>query len=161
MTFINLYQAGSTRRWHTNRTIKDQDLAQHQWAVAMICREILPGRPNLIEAALTHDLGESVTGDTPYVGKTKYPRLKEAVNEAETEFAINNGLIETSQLTPLEQHCLRWADMFEAFLFAIMEVGLGNQHMQRVVETAIDALRKIGYPNARAEQLYKEAFNHE
>lgn len=159
MTFQTLYNAGSTRRWHTNPTLKDQDLAQHQWGVAMIIREIAPGNLYLLEAALTHDLGESVTGDTPYLGKTKYPKLKEAADFAEAEFAVRHSIPYGVEFTDEEKHCLRWADMFEALLFARREVAMGNQYMQKVTDTAIMALRNIGHPNARAEQLFKDALH--
>lgn len=154
--FKTLYDAGIVRRWHTNLCLKDQDLAQHQWGVAMICMELRPGNLPLIEAALTHDLGESITGDTPYLGKTKYDTLRVAANIAEREFNQEHELTHSSLLSPENQHCLRWADMFEAYLFALREVSLGNQRMQAVVDNALRALVKIGHPNERAVQLLKE-----
>jgi 5'-deoxynucleotidase YfbR-like HD superfamily hydrolase len=153
MNFKTLYNAGSVRRYHTQNVIKDQDLAAHQWGVAMICREIMPADLHLIEAALTHDLAESITGDIPYTGKKKYPKLKQTSLEAEREFAMVNST--PLQLTPIEQKCLAWADMFECWLFSMRELSMGNETMRGVADTALEALTAMGPPNKEAEKLMK------
>jgi len=153
MAFKILYNAGTVRRYHTNPVIKDQDLAAHSWGVAMIIREIMPGNLHLIEAALTHDLAESVTGDIPYTGKKKYPKLKQTSIEAEREFAMVNGT--PLHLTPVEQRCLSWADMFECYLFATREVEMGNNLMRYVADTAKEALVEMGPPNKEADKLFR------
>lgn len=151
--FKTLYSAGTVRRYHTHLVLKDQDLAAHSWGVAMIIREIMPGNLLLIEAALTHDLGESITGDIPYTGKKKYPKLREASLEAEREFEMVNGTL--AQLTPIETRCLAWADMLECYLFAIREVEMGNNTMRAVADTAREALAGMGPPNKEAEKLLR------
>ena len=156
MTFQALYDASTVKRWHTCLTIKEQDLAAHQWGVAMVIREIAPGHLHMLEYALTHDLGESVSGDTPYLGKSKYPAIKDAIDLAEFEFAMERKLPMFETFNTLEKQILRWADMFEAYLFALREVAMGNQHMQSVVDNALRALSRIGHPNERAIQLLKE-----
>lgn len=152
--FIQLYTAGTVKRWHAEQTIKEQDLAAHQWGVAMICRELMPSSRGLMVAALTHDLGESITGDIPYAGKSMYPGLRSISEEAEFEFAQTHDTF--VELDHKEQRCLQWADMFEAYLFALREVGLGNQFMQPVVDNALRALDRMGHPNERALQLLRE-----
>ena len=151
--FKTLYDAGAVRRYHTNKTLKDQDLAAHSWGVAMIIREIMPGNLMLIEAALTHDLAESVTGDIPYTGKRKHPLLKTASEDAEREFDMVNGTL--VQLTPIEARCLAWADMFECYLFSIREVEMGNNLMRFVVDTAREALINMGAPTKEADKLFR------
>lgn len=153
MNFKTLYNAGAVRRYHTQNLLKDQDLAAHSWGVALVIREIMPGNLHLVEAALTHDLAESVTGDIPYTGKKKYPKLKQTSLEAEREFAMVNGT--PLQLTPVEQKCLAWADMFECYLYSMREVDMGNNLMRYVVETAREALIAMGPPTKEADRLFR------
>ena len=156
MTFKTLYRAGIVKRWHTNLTLKEQSIAEHQWAVAMICTELRPGNLPLLSAALVHDLGESITGDLPYMGKRLFPPLKTTSEIAERRFATRHELVHIDVLSPENQHCLKWADMFEALLFAQREVALGNQFMIEVVRNAREALDTIGFPNQRAKELLDE-----
>jgi 5'-deoxynucleotidase YfbR-like HD superfamily hydrolase len=154
MNFRTKYEAGQVKRYHTQITLKEQTLAEHQWGVAMIVNEIYPQGYQLLMAALTHDLAESVTGDIPYTAKRDNYNLKEASDSAEDVFNFEHNLCQG--LNSEEQHILRWADMFECFLFARRETWLGNQTMRKVVETARDALNRIGPPNGKAIALFKE-----
>jgi len=152
--FRKLYDAGQVKRYHTQVTIKEQTLADHQWGVAMILNHIYPNGYQLLMAALTHDLAECESGDIPYTGKRDNYNLKSASDDAEEAFNFKYGLCQ--HLTTDEQHLLQWADMFECFLFASRETWLGNQTMQKVVATAREALNRIGHPNEKAAQLFKE-----
>lgn len=154
MNFKTLYDAGSVKRYHTNVTIKEQDLAAHQWGVAMIVREIAPGNLPLLEAALTHDLAESVTGDIPYTAKKRYDTIRIVSDTVEAQFNDKYGL--KFDLSPEDKHVLAWADMFECYLFSRRESWLGNQTMRRVMDTARDALANMGTPNERAAALFRE-----
>jgi 5'-deoxynucleotidase YfbR-like HD superfamily hydrolase len=153
-SFRTLYEAGSVKRYHTQVTIKEQDLAAHQWGVAMICQEIYPGDIKLIKAALVHDLGESQTGDIPYTAKRLYPTLSEISDMAEEAFAKKHGIY--TDLDDKESHCLRWADMFECYLFSRRESWMGNQTMRIIMDTARRALAEMGHPTDRAYQLFLE-----
>lgn len=75
MTNINrIFMAGLTTRWHTNPHLAQScdRIDGHQGRVARLAIAIWPDASrDLIVAALTHDDGESVTGDIPYQrGKT-------------------------------------------------------------------------------------------
>jgi len=154
MNFRIKYDAGQVKRYHTQITLQTQTLADHQWGVAMIVNEIYPQGYQLLMAALTHDLAEGRTGDIPYTAKRDNYNLKSASEDAEEAFNFEYGLCQG--LNSEEQHILKWADMFECFLFARRETWLGNQTMQKVVATARDALNRIGHPNDKAVQLFKE-----
>ena len=154
MNFRTKYEAGTIKRYHTQVTIKEQNLAEHQWGVAMIVNHIYPQGYQLLMAALTHDLGECRTGDIPYTAKRDNYNLKEAAKDVEEAFNFEHGLCQG--LNREEHKILAWADMFECFLFARRETWLGNQTMQKVVATARDALNRIGHPNDKAVQLFKE-----
>ena len=154
MTFTVLYNAARTKRWHTHDMLKEQNLADHQWGVALIVMTIMPGRYNLLKAALTHDLGEAVTGDVPYTGKKMYPEIKRLTEQAEYEFAVRYGT--ATSLTAEDAAILAWADMLEAYLHAKREVSLGNTTMKYVVDKALEALISMGSPNKIAYELLKE-----
>ena len=75
MTNINrIFMAGLTIRWHTNPHLAQtcDRIDGHQGRVARLAIAIWPDASrDLLIAALTHDDGESVTGDIPYQrGKT-------------------------------------------------------------------------------------------
>lgn len=154
MNFKTLYEAGAVKRYHTNLTIKEQDLAAHQWGVALIVNHIHPMGYNVLMAALTHDLAESVTGDIPYTAKQKFTPLRAVSDACEEAFNRDHGI--DYPLNKEEQHILHWADMFECFLFSRREAWMGNYHMKSVMITARDALIKMGHPNDKAAQLFKE-----
>lgn len=152
--FSILYKASRVKRWHTQQTIKEQNLAHHQWGVALIIMEILPGSYNALRAALTHDLAESVTGDIPYFAKRSFPMLGKEADKEERKFNIRHDI--HTYLTEEEQACLRWADMAEAFLFACEEVDMGNTTFYDIVEAAGDILNDTIPPNERASRLLVE-----
>jgi len=154
MSFQVLYNAARTKRWHTCDTLKEQNLADHQWGVALIVMELAPGNYNLLRAALVHDLGESVTGDIPYTGKRLYPELGYYSEAAERDFADGYGTM--VRLSDDERRIATWADMLEAYLFAKREVLLGNTTMSSVVDNAREALSTYKPPNPRAAELLKE-----
>ena len=75
MTNINrIFMAGLTTRWHTNPWLAQTHdrIDGHQGRVARLILALWPDASrDLIVAALTHDDGESITGDIPYQrGKT-------------------------------------------------------------------------------------------
>ena len=69
-----IFMAGLTTRWHTNPWLAQTHdrIDGHQGRVARLILALWPDASrDLIVAALTHDDGESITGDIPYQrGKT-------------------------------------------------------------------------------------------
>ena len=159
MSFKVLYRSGYVKRWHVEATIQTQNLAAHQWGVAMIIREICPGDIMLLEAALTHDCAEVVTGDIPFTAKRESPVLRAASELCEAEFNVRNKIQYEFELSKEQLHALAWADTFEALLFSQREIALGNQLMQDAKRNCMDAIFVMGHPNNVAEVLYKEMLN--
>lgn len=156
--FLKLYEAGAVKRWHTKVTIKEQDLAAHQWGVAMVLMHIYPGADSrLIGAALTHDLHESEAGDIPYPFKKANPKVAELYTQQEEDFDEEHGL--RTGLSSEEEHILKWCDMFELLLWAERESVLGNLYMTKTTQVAINALNAMGPPNEAAEELFNEVTN--
>lgn len=150
--FFELYESGSIKRWHTAHTIKEQDVAAHSWGVAMICEFIRPGDHKLVMAALTHDTAEAETGDVPFQVKYNHPSIAKAVSEVEFMYDKYHDII--WDLTPVQQKCLKWADMFELYLWATREVSLGNAYMVRVRNGAEEILNEMRPPTELAQQLW-------
>ena len=65
----NILRATNVKRWHIVNTMREQNIAEHQWNVTMIARAIAKKAGSDISAvteyALTHDLHEVVDGDLP------------------------------------------------------------------------------------------------
>jgi 5'-deoxynucleotidase YfbR-like HD superfamily hydrolase len=156
--FYELYAAGAIKRWHVAHTIKEQDLAAHSWGVAMICAHIEPKNYKLMMAALVHDLSESETGDIPYQVKKIHVKLAKEAKEVEGLFNRYHGL--EFNLTEYEEHCLKWADMFELYLFTLREMGMGNQYMLQVHNRAVEALNHMTAPNETARMLWNKRGEH-
>lgn len=156
MSLIDLYAAGhDVKRWHTHNVLKEQNLANHSWGVALILMEIANGDHELLQAALVHDLHESESGDIPYPAKRRYPLIGGAVDAQEYDFN-NKNFDFLNKLTPDQQHKLKWADMFELLLYAQREVNLGNKYMAKTVEVAQMVLHTMGAPNEYAKQLFNK-----
>ena len=69
MKIAEVLKSGRVRRWHANPDMIDktpENLAEHQWAVAMIVMFLDPNATAAtIRYALTHDVGEKDVGDLP------------------------------------------------------------------------------------------------
>lgn len=95
-----------------------QSVAAHSWGVAMLLLEEAPKGVvtlDLIRAALTHDLHESVLGDVPSPAKTRFPELYDELVKAEGRVDRERGWGPNVQgRSPEQRAWLRWADAEEA-----------------------------------------------
>lgn len=157
--FPELYKAGRVKRWHTD-DVPPQELGQHQWGVAMVVRAIYPNhRPPayLLEAALTHDLAESVTGDAPAPTKWQNPALDNELKRLEERFNDRMGL--TVDLSVMEKRILAWADLFELCLYCKHHRKMGNQYAGVVLEGALSHLLEMGFPTSESKELFDHVFS--
>jgi 5'-deoxynucleotidase YfbR-like HD superfamily hydrolase len=70
----------------------------------------------LLKACLCHDLGESVTGDVPWMAKSDYP-LSEALDRLECIALADMGMLfDLNKLT--DQRRLKYLDRLDAYLWA-------------------------------------------
>lgn len=156
-TFQTLYDAGAVRRYHTQFMLKDQDIAAHQWGVAMICNRITGGASvHLLLAALMHDLHESEAGDIPY--GFKKGTIKEIYDSHEAEFLRRHG-VDMAMLEDDERRILKYADMMECLMYCKREVKMGNITVAPIVDTATAALVFMGHPTKAARDLFYEVLN--
>jgi len=139
---INIFRAGFVRRWHTNPDLAHtcDRIDGHSARVARFILALHPG-PSvaLIEAALTHDDGESVVGDMPYSAKTG----QLGVDLRHAEGRATSALWGSSPL--MQGDDMRWlnfADRLDAYMWAA-------HHAPHVMD-------KDGWPEVR-EWLLAEA----
>ena len=121
MTNLNsIFRAGFVRRWHSNpdlcHTVDRID--GHSARVARIILALHPS-PSvaLIRAALTHDDGESVTGDMSAVCKHENPQLLSRL--ARVEYIARTDLWGVDpDLGNVDGRWLKFADRLDAYMWA-------------------------------------------
>lgn len=148
-TLTQLIQFGhDVTRWHTMTNIKEQNLADHSWGVAMIVSRLYNGDDKLsvIQAALEHDLVEKHIGDMPRPGRSADHR------DMENNVAVQMGIYHPRNLPPAGQIFLEWADLIEAGMHAQREYMLGNVRygevlgrVQTYLEQAVDIPPPLRY----------------
>lgn len=150
-----LRDGANIKRFHTARTLRQQSVGEHSHGVAMIIHAIAPSvRKELIIAALTHDLSEIVTGDTPAPVKWAHPLIAKALDSVELSFF--NEMRLRIDLNPVEVHLLKWADMFELLLWAYEETLMGNKYAELLIDRAAEYLEELGHPTMSAQRLFLE-----
>lgn len=125
-------KAGSVERYHTERTLMRQSVAEHSYHVANIALELAGNTAslNLVRAALYHDIAEQYTGDIPAPVKVDWPDLHNALRIIERAF--HEGAEVECNLTPAEQLILKWADALELLYYCIEERLMGNTSLDPV-----------------------------
>lgn len=135
MTILDIIESGLSTRYHVEPIPIKQDLAQHQWGVAMILYHICQPSPQLIQAALTHDIAERWVGDMPAPVKWGNLELSTILDQAENGVLARLGLRDTlANLTTEEKGMLRLADYLEAMSFAARIYSQGVQYGLKIVE---------------------------
>lgn len=119
-----LRDAAAVQRFHTNRKLRQQNLAEHSFGVMQLIRYIWPeARREVYLAAMHHDLPEFITGDIPAPIKRRMPTLAVALEQAERGAA---PLYQDFGLTPTEEAVLKWCDTMELVLWCLEEIQLGS-----------------------------------
>ena len=116
-----LYRTGFGQRYAMNPEMAwtAQTLGHHQWGVAVLLLELFPDcSMETLKEALLHDTGEPGAGaDVSAPAKAKYPKLAEAVTDA--EHAERAELGATWSLLHVREHlAIELCDKLEAYLFA-------------------------------------------
>ena len=115
-----LWLSGRVMRWHTNPRMAGTGdrLDGHHARVAQIILEHHPDpSAALLRAALTHDAGEAIVGDLPADMKRQMPEVAErhALVEAVSRDTIAGAFPDLSES---QEAWLRWADRYDAYLWA-------------------------------------------
>lgn len=114
--------AGATQRWHTHSMFADtQDRVDgHSARVAILILQLVPGAPvELLRAALTHDLGESMVGDKPSPFKRAHPALNAKLEAVEAATLSAMGFeYPPLYLSDEQMRILKLCDELDAWLWA-------------------------------------------
>lgn len=149
-------QASAVKRFHILRTLNEQTVGAHSHGVAMLIMQIEPTcSATLLKAALTHDLHERDTGDMPSTAKWKYPKLAEAMTEAEMHWNTSRGF--NFELSREERNILQFCDYFELMLWSYEELCMGNRYAVEPLVNIVKVLDLFRAPTEQAEQLYAAA----
>lgn len=140
--FKQMADGGAVTRYHTRRMLVPQCNAAHQWGVAMVLWAAGVANDRLLAAALTHDVHEYATGDSPANAKWANPALTQVLHDMAEQFNGEYGL-NSIKLSGEEQLLLRWADLFELVHHAIVEVRMGNSYAREIINNGVSAMRKL------------------
>lgn len=133
-----LRKAAYVKRFHTMPLIGDNTVGQHTFGViALLCTVVPPAmlRPQLLQAAMLHDVPEAVVGDIPSPTKRSAPGLKQACDRREAEVLEEAGIVDISgYLFAHEEAWLTLADSLEGWLFCIEQLRMGNHLITEAAE---------------------------
>ena len=145
---LQFRDAGVIKRSHTCRTLMDRNVAEHSHGVAMLIlalyAPVLP-RPELLAAALTHDLSEIATGDVPAPVKRDNPALKIELHKISEAWEHEMGV--RYNLTAEEAALLLWCDRVDFALYALEEVTMGNRYFLEYLHRITSWLREMPTPS--------------
>lgn len=124
-------RGGSVKRWHTTTVIGEHLVSSHSWGVATLVWMLKPDcRPELLMAALTHDVAEHWLGDLPAQVKWHSAELARVYDGLEEH--VNMSLGVSFSLTVDEDELLKICDMLELLFFTEEQIMLGNSNMHEV-----------------------------
>lgn len=138
-------RAGQVTRFHTWPRLREQSVGEHSWQVLRILLAIWPGAPrHLLIHCVTHDVGETVSGDPPYPIKVLNVDLKQACDRIEREAHL---LMSDSWRLPLpcdlseeEKIIFKLAEFVEMWEWGVFEVGMGNSYAGLVVDRCVEGI---------------------
>ncbi len=139
-----VFYAGLTTRWHTNPWLAQtcDRLDGHQGRVARLILALWPDASrDLLIAALTHDDGESVTGDIPATAGKMLAHI-----EVEVLAKMDIWGYETLPLlSSLDARRLKLADKLDAYMWAehhapavVLDRGEWSEAWQEIVKLAVE-----------------------
>lgn len=137
---LRAWRATHTTRWHRHPEMcgTGDDIGGHQHRVSILAMLMFPSRPNVVMAAMLHDMGEAAVGDVANPVKEAHPALRNALDAVEEHEMAAMGLPAVT-LSAAERTMLRLCDKLDAYLWA-------NMHRP-------DLMEGNGWPNDRAEIL--------
>src|ERR1017187_1212594 len=131
-----IIEGGIVERFHGRPGIKPNTDAHHMHGTAMWCYLMWQEdygahpRPQLLMAALTHDLAEQVASDVSAPSKLILGIAKQ-LHDFEESVLARYDLSFYNALTEQERRVLSIADSFDGMLYCILEIGRGNKLMLR------------------------------
>jgi 5'-deoxynucleotidase YfbR-like HD superfamily hydrolase len=126
------------RRWNFHPHLRDENVAEHSFWVAIITAAIAPERPQLVLVALMHDAEEAITADCPALVKGHVAGWDRVVDKAEEElFSGSLPVGDDPAVCALwdarrAEAVVKFADQVAALLYTKEEIGMGNAQFERI-----------------------------
>lgn len=150
-----LLDGAGVLRWHTQRMLRQQTVAEHSFRAALILLAVYPDcRIELLRAMLTHDLAEIETGDVPATTKWAHPALAKELKNIESDYETRNNIHE--DLSEEERYVLKWCDYVELMSWCAEEAKMGNTYALGPYDKIHRLIMKMDYPTPYAKQVLKE-----
>jgi len=126
---------GQTQRFHTELTLRSQDVGQHCYGVFWLCYALTAGEMSnaLMLAAMSHDAGERWTGDLPGPTKLRMNLTAQFDAEEDRELMTRVGF-PRPVLKPTERAVLKLADAFDGAYYCLRELRMGNATVRTMME---------------------------
>lgn len=151
------------KRYHTWPVIHQQSIGEHSIQVYRIIKAIWPEAPHyLLDHALTHDIGERVSGDIPYPVKANSPELKAQIDSLEYAAHLQMCIPwsfppPVKALLPLEATVFKLAEYIEMWEYALDELILGNRGVRLIARRMEEAMLQKRHEVGELSQLIEEA----
>lgn len=123
-----IIKGGLTKRYHTQGTIHEQNVAEHSFFVAWLIILMYGSHKSLghlLHLALFHDIAEGSVGDVASPVKRRYPDLSSYLHHAEAEALEEAGMLALATNNELRK-MLKMADNMEGLLHCAEEIRRGN-----------------------------------
>lgn len=160
-SFDSFMLASRVKRFHTVPIIGEQTVGEHTYRMILILYQITAPTHAMLYAAMYHDTAEIDISDVSFMTKREWPKVSEALNEAEFEFNKKHGLL--CMLKPYEHRFLKYADMAELTYYAIEQITMGNRNMVEIAERGLFFLKSMPFLNLNCSfftQCLEEKLHH-
>lgn len=149
-----MYNLAYINRYSNVARIKDENVAEHSFFVAVEIMELYMHYDFNLEAALsmaiTHDWIETDTDDVNHLIKQKYPELKKALKKAENEEMkkypeyIQKSFREYDHQLTFESIICHIADARQCTRYSKNEIDRGNKvYMEYVLKGSTERVAKL------------------
>jgi hypothetical protein len=147
--------AADVKRYHTQRTIREQTVGQHSFNMLTLLMQVAPdARKEVMTAIIHHDLPELMTGDIPAPIKRLHTEL--AVLLEEIEDGLAPLAYDCTNMTPQEMRLIKWCDTTELVMWSLEERSMGNKCVESVIHKGMTWLWQVRRPNAVAQELLRQ-----
>jgi len=129
-----IHEGSRVERFHTRPGHTPDTDGRHSHGVAMLVYLLSPVMPSaeLLMEALSHDLAEQFTGDTPAPAKWRMEDNGRALDAMEKQMRQKFGLL--FPITEEEQRLLKLADSLDGLLWCAHEAALGNRYVRLIYD---------------------------
>lgn len=152
-------QSGEVVRYHAVPTVQKQNLAHHQWNVAILLLHITDFviTKELLAEALLHDVDEQTTGDIPYTLKRDYPEIKAILEPVSARVREELTIRAVIELTPEERALLKVADTLDGFIWCHLHEDKRGPVEDRWHQAYLNARAKFAHIISEREWLRADA----